>query len=227
MDTEILKHILSSQGSVDREELECNLGDASFIAEIIDSNDKLVPCLLNGTPKVVARCRVRLCRARECPGCGGLHLCKNVLFTGDCPFQQTRRGCSFSHELHSEYNMEVLREFGLETLSRTALCLLLLQSNNMLLPQICHDYNNRSGCPGNCQRLHVCERFLSRDCSCPRTHDFTAPQPLKLLQEKHIPDHLMKVLKSVYANKEALRLVDKENGSNNSHTASSSDINNE
>ncbi|XP_055009277.1 mucin-2-like isoform X2 [Boleophthalmus pectinirostris] len=226
MDTEILKHILSCQGSVDREELECNLGDASFIAEIIDSNDKLVACFVSGTPKVVARCRVRLCRARECPGCGGLHLCKNVLFTGVCPFLQSRRGCSFSHELHSEYNMEVLREFGLETLNRTELCLLLLQSNNTLLPQICHDYNNH-GCQDDCQRLHVCELYLSFDCKCSRTHDFFAPQPLKLLQEKTIPDHLIKVLKSVYANKEALRLADKENGSNNSQAESNLDANNE
>ncbi|XP_033831957.1 protein mono-ADP-ribosyltransferase PARP12 [Periophthalmus magnuspinnatus] len=217
MDTEILRHILSSQGAVDLEELECNLGDASFVAEMIDSNDNLVVCSFNGTPRVVARCRVRLCRAKECPGCGGLHLCKNALLSGVCPFQQTRRGCSFSHDLNSESNMEVLREFGLEALSRTELCLLLLQSNNALLPQICHDYNNRSGCPGNCQRLHVCERYLHRDCSCFRTHDFSAAQPLQLLQEKHIPEHLVRVLKSVYANKEALWLADKENKESDGH----------
>ncbi|KAJ0015569.1 hypothetical protein NQD34_009189 [Periophthalmus magnuspinnatus] len=212
MDTVILKHILSSQGAVDLEELECNIGD---VEEIIESNDKLVVCSVSGTRKVVARSRVRLCRDEVCPGCGGLHLCRLLFLSGVCPFLQTR-GCSFCHDLRSEYNMEVRREFGLEEMSRAELCLLLLQSNNTLLPQICHDYNNRSGCQGACQYLHVCERYLHRDCSCFRTHDFFAPQPLQLLQKKHIPEHLIKVLKSVYANKEALWLADKENGKSNS-----------
>ncbi|KAK7896312.1 hypothetical protein WMY93_021637 [Mugilogobius chulae] len=56
--------------------------------------------------------------AKECPGCGGLHLCKNILLSGACAFLQTRRGCSYPHDLHSEYNLQVLREFGLETLNR-------------------------------------------------------------------------------------------------------------
>ncbi|KAK7896314.1 hypothetical protein WMY93_021639 [Mugilogobius chulae] len=227
MDKEILKLILNSQGSVDREVLECDLGDVSFITQIISSSRQLVPCWFSGTQKVVARSKVRLCPAKECRGCGGLHLCKNILLSGACAFLQTRRGCSFSHELHTEYNLQVLREFGLETLNRTELCLLLLQSNNSLLPQICHDYNNSWGCWVDCQRLHVCERTLSGDsCSCTRKHSFSAPQPLRLLLEKHIPEHLIGVLKSVYANKKALRLADQQHKDNSSQVASSSDAGN-
>lgn len=47
-----------------------------------------------------------------------------------------RRGCSFSHELNSDRNDEILREHGLESLSRTELCTLLLQSDNTLLPPV-------------------------------------------------------------------------------------------
>ncbi|XP_072309640.1 protein mono-ADP-ribosyltransferase PARP12-like [Eucyclogobius newberryi] len=214
MDTVILKHILSAQGSVDRAELECNLGDASLIAQIVDATDQLVACWSSGAARVVARSRARLCRAQECPGCGGLHLCKNLLLSGACHSLQSRRGCSFSHDLRSEYNVEVLMKFGLESLSRTELRLLLLQSDNTLLPQICHDYNNPCGCWVECPRLHVCERHLSGGgpCCCTRAHDFTATQPLRLLREKNIPTDLFKVLKSVYANREALRLADKAKG---------------
>uniref|UniRef100_A0A8C6WVS3 PARP12-like CCCH zinc finger tandem domain-containing protein n=1 Tax=Neogobius melanostomus TaxID=47308 RepID=A0A8C6WVS3_9GOBI len=152
METEILKYILTSHGSVDREELECNLGDASLIAQIIrDNNDKFVACSFNGTWKVVVRSRVRLCRVKDCQrvGCEGLHLCKNLLLSGDCQFQQSRRGCSFCHDLKSENNLEVLRSFGLETLKRTEVCLLLLQSDNTLLPQV-----SISNTAGSLQRIY-------------------------------------------------------------------------
>lgn len=47
-----------------------------------------------------------------------------------------RRGCSFSHEMNSDHNEGILREHELESLSRTELCTLLLQSDNMLLPPV-------------------------------------------------------------------------------------------
>ncbi|CAL1568972.1 unnamed protein product [Knipowitschia caucasica] len=224
MEAAILKHILNSQGSVNREELEWNL-DASLIAHIIASNEQFVNCSARGTERVVVRSGVRLCQDKMCSGCRGLHVCKKLLLTGDCLFQHTRRGCHFSHDLQSEDNMELLSEFGLQTLCRSELSLLLLQSNNTLLPQICHDFNNRVSCQENCPRLHMCERYLHQDCSCPKNHNFCAPQPLRLLQEKHIPEHLFHLLRSVYANKEALRLADKANRSRDGHAAPTQDGN--
>ncbi|XP_072309636.1 protein mono-ADP-ribosyltransferase PARP12 [Eucyclogobius newberryi] len=216
METDILTFILSNGGAAVTNDLLFNLCDASTLLDLLTRHDKFVSCGFNGTPKVVARCNVRLCRAKECPGCGDLHLCKNYLLSGVCQFSQLRRGCLFSHDLKSAHNMEVLRANGLEPLSRAELCLLLLQSDSTLLPQICYDYNNGLGssgqCHEGCHRLHVCEKYLSGDCSCLRTHDFSAPQPLKLLQERHIPEHLICSLKSVYANKDALRLADKKAG---------------
>ncbi|XP_055009278.1 protein mono-ADP-ribosyltransferase PARP12 isoform X2 [Boleophthalmus pectinirostris] len=214
METVILRFILSNGGAAITKDLLFNLCDTSTLLEIINNDDKFVSCSFSGTPKIVVRSRVRLCRAKECPGCGDLHLCKVFLLSGSCKFTQLRRGCLFSHDMNSDHNVRVLRANGLETLSRSELCLLLLQSDPTLLPQICHDYNRGSGSSGQCRegchRLHICERF--QDCSCYRNHDFFAPQPLKLLQEKQIPENLMGSLKSVCVNKDALRLADQKAG---------------
>ncbi|XP_020782152.2 protein mono-ADP-ribosyltransferase PARP12-like isoform X2 [Boleophthalmus pectinirostris] len=223
METDILKYILDNQGAVITSDLLFNLCNTSTLSEILCKNDKFVTCLLNGTPKIVVRSAVRLCWRKDCPGCGALHLCKSFLLTDSCQYTYTRRGCIFSHDLCSGYNKKILTEFGLETLSRAQLCLLLLQSNNNLLPSICHNYNNRNGCGDTCLRLHVCEKFLSSDCSCFRTHDFLAPQPLKLLQDKRIPSCLFGSLKSVYANKQALWLADKLTGRRNGNVNNDSD----
>ncbi|XP_026001848.1 poly [ADP-ribose] polymerase 12-like [Astatotilapia calliptera] len=219
METEILKMICAGQGAVNTEDLVYNLfsGDPTKLSEIICNQEKFVSCCPNGQPKVVARTRLRLCRVKDCPGtCRGLHLCKNFLFSGFCQFTQLRRGCSFSHELTSEHNQRLLREHELESLSREELCTLLLQSDHTLLPAICYDYNNGDGEFGRCQdgdgcrRLHICQKYISRECSCSRNHNFTAPQPIKNVQERGVPGALLPSLKAVYANKEALRLA--ENG---------------
>ncbi|KAK7896316.1 hypothetical protein WMY93_021641 [Mugilogobius chulae] len=227
MEKDILTFILNNGGAVITSDLLFNLCDASTLLDIISKDDKFVSCSVNGTPKIVVRSKVRLCRAKECPGCGDLHLCKNFLLSGVCSFSQLRRGCLFSHDLNSVHNMKVLRASGLETLSRSELCLLLLQSDFTLLPQctfcltksfrldllrLQHGLGLNGQCKEGCHRLHICEKYLSAECSCFRTHDFSAPQPLKLLQEKAIPEHLICSLKSVYANKEALRLADKKSG---------------
>uniref|UniRef100_A0AAV2IZA9 Uncharacterized protein n=1 Tax=Knipowitschia caucasica TaxID=637954 RepID=A0AAV2IZA9_KNICA len=216
METDILKYILNTGGAVVTQDLLFNLCDASTLLQLLGRDDKLVSCSVSGTPKVVARTQVKLCRVRECLGCADLHLCKSFLMSGVCQFSQLsrRRGCLFSHDLNSTHNMRVLKAYGLETLTRTELCLLLLQSDVTLLPQICYEYNNNlSGqCSASCHRLHICEKALSGDCSCFRAHDFLDPQPLKLLQDRLIPQHLFPSLKSLYINKEALRLVNKQAG---------------
>ncbi|KAM6961555.1 protein mono-ADP-ribosyltransferase PARP12-like [Tautogolabrus adspersus] len=222
METEILKIILASQGSVNTDYLMSNIGFGDSTNQIITNREKFALSSPFGQPKVVARTNLRLCRAKGCLGsCQGLHLCKNFLFSGSCQFTQSRRGCTFSHALDSFHNQMMLKEHDLESLSRTELCVLLLQSDNFLLPSICYDYNNGPGeygkCQrgGDCERLHICERYLNRDCNCHKSHDFSDPQPFKILQSKGVPDSLILCLKSVYANKEAIRYADiKRDGSN-------------
>lgn len=85
--------------------------------------------------------------------------------------------------------------------------------------QICHDYNNGVGVLGrcnkafDCDRLHVCEKYLSQDCCCNRTHDFYAAQPLKSLSAKGVPVALILSLRSIYANKAALSFFTKRDDS--------------
>ncbi|XP_034720017.1 protein mono-ADP-ribosyltransferase PARP12, partial [Etheostoma cragini] len=165
MESDILKIICANQGSIKTDYLILNLGLDNSIYDVINDQDKLALCSPYGQPKVVARTRLKLCRVRECPGsCRALHLCKKFLFTGSCPFVWSRTGCRFSHELDSDHNAELLRVHELESLSQTELCTLLLQSDNWLLPDICHHYNNGGGEFGLCQegfackRLHICER---------------------------------------------------------------------
>ncbi|XP_035767435.1 protein mono-ADP-ribosyltransferase PARP12-like [Neolamprologus brichardi] len=216
METEILRMICAGQGAVNTEDLVYNLfsGDPTKLSEIICNREKFLSCCPNGQPKVVARTRLRLCRVKDCLGiCRSLHLCKNILFSGFCQFTQLRRGCSFSHELTSEHNQRLLRQHELESLSREELCTLLLQSDHTVLPDICHDYNNGVGLFGRCQdgdgckRLHICETYISRECSCWKNHDFNAPQPFRALQARGVPDTLFQSLKAAYANKQALRLA--------------------
>ncbi|XP_034529624.1 protein mono-ADP-ribosyltransferase PARP12 [Notolabrus celidotus] len=212
METEILKIICANQGAVDTKYLMSNLGFGESATEIISNPEKFAFCCPFGQPKVVARTSLKLCRAKACLGtCKALHLCKNFLFSGSCKFSQMSYGCKYSHDLSSSYNQTILQQYELESLSRTELCTILLQSENNLLPSVCHNYNNGPGLYGKCldgdvcSRLHICERSLNRGCNCPKTHDFNAQQPLTFLQAKGVPDDLFPCLKSVYANKAALR----------------------
>ncbi|CAJ1054474.1 protein mono-ADP-ribosyltransferase PARP12 [Xyrichtys novacula] len=115
----------------------------------------------------------------------------------------------------------ILRQHDLDSLSRAELSTLLLQNDHMLLPSICHDYNNGPGVYGkclngdDCKRLHICERYLIRDCNCPKTHSFNSPQPTMILLNNNIPDSLFPSLKSAYANKAALRFADRGGNKSN------------
>lgn len=88
-DSEILRFICANQGAVNTDELLFNLcpGDSTKLSQVVGNRDKFVSCVVNGQPRVVVRSSVRLCRKRDCAGqCGGLHLCKNFLFSGSCRF---------------------------------------------------------------------------------------------------------------------------------------------
>ncbi|XP_034019423.1 protein mono-ADP-ribosyltransferase PARP12 isoform X2 [Thalassophryne amazonica] len=220
MDSAILKKICASKGSLNTCDLLCDLGlsDPTDFFQLISDRDKFVFCFPDGQQLVVARINLRVCRIKDCPRCRGLHVCKNFLYSGSCHYDRRRGGCRFSHQLDSDYNMEILRGHGLENLTRTELCTLLLQSDNALLPSICYDYNNGNGEHGrckdgnDCKRLHICEKSLQGDCHCHRSHNFNCQQPLKNLHDKAVPDHLISSLKSIYFNKQALR--DHDNSAN-------------
>ncbi|XP_028307268.1 protein mono-ADP-ribosyltransferase PARP12 [Gouania willdenowi] len=218
MEDEIFKIICSNNGAVTTADLLLNLypGESANVTEVIRNQEKFLLSSQSGEPKVLARSRLRLCRLKECPQtCGMLHLCKNYLLNGSCQFAQQRRVCRFPHDLNSAYNASLLSNNGVENLNRAELCTLLLMNDDFLLPSICYDYNNGPGEFGKCEagnackRLHVCERHLRQSCSCPKNHDFNAPQALKVLWEKGVPDTLFLTLKSAYANKEALRSAGK------------------
>ncbi|KAM6895699.1 protein mono-ADP-ribosyltransferase PARP12-like [Xenentodon cancila] len=219
MESEILRYICASQGAVNADDLIYNLFPGDSTTEILRNQQKFVLSYSNGGQKVVARTSLRLCRVKGCLGtCRGLHLCRNLLFSGYCRYTQRGRVCSFSHELNSGHNESLLREHELESLNMAELCTLLLQSDHTFMPSICYDYNNGEGEFGRCKdgagckRLHICETFVSRDCSCSKNHDFNAPQPIKLLRDRGLPGTLICSLRWIYANKEALRLSDIRRG---------------
>lgn len=93
MEADIFKLLLANKGAVERNELIHNFfpDNASTVLELISNREKFAVCYSDGQPKVVARTRLKLCRVKDCPGaCRGLHLCKNFLFSGLCPFNQLR-----------------------------------------------------------------------------------------------------------------------------------------
>ncbi|XP_041709402.1 protein mono-ADP-ribosyltransferase PARP12-like [Coregonus clupeaformis] len=212
----ITKLICANHGSMNVDELDANFYSDLYVSvrDVITNRAKFCLVVFNGEQRVVAKTGVRLCRSNDCQGCRNLHFCKRFLL-GDCPFSRRRGGCRFNHDLTSGYNSRILKEHGLEELNRSELCTLLLQNDGFLLPPVCHNYNNGVGEYGKCQdgetckRLHICEMYLSGSCNCPRCHDFYEPHPLKILQDKGVPNELIASLKSVYMNIEWLQKQDR------------------
>lgn len=210
----IIKNICANNGSIAYADLLSALGmydEAQDVLDVLISrSENCTVGFFSGQKRVIVRTKVRLCRIQNCPACDNLHLCKGFLF-GFCRFDRGRRGCRFSHDLDSAHNLMVLMANGLNTLDLKELRILLLQSDNTLLPAVCHSYNNGVGeygrCPDAeaCKRLHICERYLQGHCDCTRAHDFYEPHPLKTLQDRGVPTELMALMKDLYSNIEALR----------------------
>ncbi|XP_058630360.1 protein mono-ADP-ribosyltransferase PARP12-like [Onychostoma macrolepis] len=214
-DAAIVKKICAHNGSIDYDALTSIFGlYDEAMDSVVGRSESFTVAFVNGQKKVIARTKVRLCRAQNCSGCSNLHLCKWFLF-GSCRFDRGRRGCRFSHDLLSGQNALVLTAHGLDTLDVKELCILLMQSDYSFLPAVCHSYNNGTGeygrCPDaeNCRRLHICEKYLRGSCDCTRAHDFYEPHPLKTLQDRGIPAELMVIMKDLYSNIEALRHLSK------------------
>ncbi|XP_070997603.1 protein mono-ADP-ribosyltransferase PARP12-like [Oncorhynchus clarkii lewisi] len=212
----ITKLICANRGSMNVDEL-----DAIFysdlqvsVRDVITNRAKFCFVVFNGEQRVVAKTGVRLCKSKDCQGCRNLHFCKRFML-GDCPFRRRRGGCRFNHDMTSGENSRILKEHGLEELNRSELCTLLLQNDGFLLPPVCHNYNNGVGEYGKCldgetcKRLHICEMYLRGSCNCPRCHDFYEPHPLKILQDRGVPNELIASLKSVYMNIEWLQKQDR------------------
>uniref|UniRef100_A0A2R8QSI0 Poly [ADP-ribose] polymerase 12-like n=1 Tax=Danio rerio TaxID=7955 RepID=A0A2R8QSI0_DANRE len=210
----IIKNICANNGSIAYADLLSALGmydEAQDVLDVLISrSENCTVGFFSGQKRVIVRTKVRLCRIQNCPACDNLHLCKGFLF-GFCRFDRGRRGCRFSHDLDSAHNLMVLMANGLNTLDLKELRILLLQSDNTLLPAVCHSYNNGVGEYGRCldaeacKRLHICERYLQGHCDCTRAHDFYEPHPLKTLQDRGVPTELMALMKDLYSNIEALR----------------------
>ncbi|XP_056368010.1 protein mono-ADP-ribosyltransferase PARP12-like isoform X1 [Oenanthe melanoleuca] len=173
---------------------------------------------------VVATSPVRLCpeHVAGCPGqCGQLHLCKYHL-KGFCRNQvaSSRKVCRFVHDFHSDHNLRVLKQYGLENLSRDELCQLLLQNDPSLLPEVCLHYNKGDGLYGSCSfktscsKLHVCQYFLRGQCrfgsSCKRSHDLLNPECFEKLERQGMSSDIIKKLPSTYRN-----MYDIKNGNRN------------
>ncbi|NWI40550.1 PAR12 polymerase, partial [Picathartes gymnocephalus] len=155
---------------------------------------------------------VRLCpeHGAGCPGqCGLLHLCKYHL-KGFCRNQLARKGCKFVHNFHSDHNLHVLKQYGLENLNHDELCQLLLQNDPSLLPEVCLRYNKGDGLHGSCSfktsctKLHVCQYFLRGQCrygsSCKRSHDLLNPECFEKLARQGMSSDIIEKLPSTYRN---------------------------
>ncbi|XP_058046638.1 zinc finger CCCH-type antiviral protein 1-like isoform X2 [Ahaetulla prasina] len=135
-----------------------------------------------GDQFVLAISAARLCVRQVCMGCDRLHLCKLNL-RGRCRVN----ACKYSHDIFSETNRQVLKTHELSGLNEEELCVLLLQNDPFLLPDVCGAYNKGGGSctlKDNCSRLHICRYFLRGECRfphCKRSHNLLDSHPTSLL----------------------------------------------
>ncbi|XP_036719302.1 protein mono-ADP-ribosyltransferase PARP12 isoform X2 [Balaenoptera musculus] len=164
---------------------------------------------------VLAVSPLRVCGAYQGPkpGCVGLcaqlHLCKFV-FYGKCKFLKDGKDCRNGHNLTSDHNVSVLKTHGVDHLSYSELCVLLLQNDPLLLPEICLHYNKGHGPYGSCSfrkqcvKLHICQYFSQGECKfgtgCKRSHDFSNSENLEKLEKLGMRSELVSRLPSIYRN---------------------------
>ncbi|XP_058930873.1 protein mono-ADP-ribosyltransferase PARP12 isoform X2 [Kogia breviceps] len=164
---------------------------------------------------VLAVSPLRVCGAYQGPkpGCVGLcaqlHLCKFV-FYGKCKFLRDGKDCRSNHNLTSDHNVRVLKTHGVDHLSYSELCVLLLQNDPLLLPEICLHYNKGHGSYGSCSfkkecvKLHICQYFSQGECKfgtgCKRSHDFSNSENLEKLEKLGMRSELVGRLPSIYRN---------------------------
>ncbi|XP_072508688.1 zinc finger CCCH-type antiviral protein 1 isoform X1 [Notamacropus eugenii] len=160
-------------------------------------------------PTVLATTRVRVCRRIVCGGaCEALHLCKLNLM-GRC--RRERNYCKYSHEIHSEKNVKILKKHDLSVLTQSDLAVLLLQSDPFFLPDICKYYkgeNRPHSCSRKteCMKLHICEHYLEGRCGfvhCNRSHNLMDTKVLGLLKEEGLTDSVVRNIQDICNEKHA------------------------
>ncbi|NXI57983.1 PAR12 polymerase, partial [Chloroceryle aenea] len=131
-----------------------------------------------------------------------------------------RRECKFVHNFHSNHNLRVLKQYGLENLNSDELHQLLLQNDPSILPEVCLHYNKGDGPYGSCTykkvctKLHICQYFLWGHCrfgsGCKRSHDLLKSECYEKLERQGISSDIIKKLPSIYKN-----MYDIKNGNRN------------
>ncbi|NXS96134.1 PAR12 polymerase, partial [Jacana jacana] len=131
-----------------------------------------------------------------------------------------RKECKFVHNFHSDHNLCVLKQYGLEYLNSDELRQLLLQNDPSLLPEVCVHYNKGDGPYGSCTykkictKLHVCQYFLQGQCrfgrSCKRSHDLFKSECYDKLERQGMSSNIIEKLPSIYRN-----MYDITNGNRN------------
>ena len=87
MDTTALiyKVLCAHNGSFELGELRANISTIEDDLESVLGNQEMFTCAVSkGNKLIVAKTKMRLCRAKGCSGCSNLHLCKFYL-CGTCP----------------------------------------------------------------------------------------------------------------------------------------------
>uniref|UniRef100_A0A8C0F6H8 Poly(ADP-ribose) polymerase family member 12 n=1 Tax=Bubo bubo TaxID=30461 RepID=A0A8C0F6H8_BUBBB len=144
----------------------------------------------------------------------------SVTLTLHLGFLTCRKECRFIHNYHSDHNLNVLKQYGLEYLNKDELCQLLLQNDPSLLPEVCLHYNKGDGPYGSCTykkmctKLHVCQYFLRGQCrfgsSCKRSHDLLNSECYEKLERQGMSSDIIEKLPSIYRN-----MYDIKNGNRN------------
>ncbi|KAK3599141.1 hypothetical protein CHS0354_016404 [Potamilus streckersoni] len=123
------------------------------------------------------------CQGRPIVPCNGLHICKYYIFD-NCKFENK---CKYGHDLKTEYNMQVRRNYLLDHLKGQELKYLLNLAESrseITVPRICKFYNVGEGCRYQkhrkpCPHLHICKHYIMDRCSfgqrCKRNHNIFAP----------------------------------------------------
>ncbi|XP_036614762.1 zinc finger CCCH-type antiviral protein 1 isoform X3 [Trichosurus vulpecula] len=168
----------------------------------------------DGGPTVLATTRVRVCRRVVCGGpCEALHLCKLNL-QDRC--RRDTNFCKYSHEIHSEKNVKILKKHDLSILTKNELAVLLLQSDPFFLPDICKYYkgeHRQDSCSKKteCMKLHICEHFLEGRCSyvpCNRSHNLMDTKVLELLKEEGLTVSVVRNIQDICNEKHTRRNKD-------------------
>ncbi|KAM4523499.1 protein mono-ADP-ribosyltransferase PARP12b [Fundulus diaphanus] len=191
----------------------CQLSEGDFIYMIQGCPQRFLLVPEGHSYTVVGRTSLRLCtpysRGGHCDGgCQQLHLCRFYVF-GNCRFGKGRKLCKLSHDVWSDHNFRLLREYTLHELKENKLFLLLLQNDPQLLPEVCCYYNKgpaphgRCSFQDSCGKVHLCQHFVQGDCKfgqkCKRQHAIDQ-HAQNILEQRGLSREIIADLPTIYRN---------------------------